>query len=138
MIEYINSTITDQVGLYFFDIKVLKKIKKSTFIERIGFMKSTPIGTKNAIRDNYFYFEEYVPEQKIDRYRPKEYRDLCVGYEWDLEEKFSFEDKIIDLDDRLKYLKSIPFLDFDVQTYQIQFQAKWYGVALSEKYLILF
>lgn len=118
MEKYLDKELTEKIGLESFKITVLKEINKSVEVLRKDILTSE--GWAYELSNRYYDF--YVKGKH--------------KYKWNLKEKIKTTDDKLTLDQN-KYLKQIPFLEYEQTNLKIQFNGEWKNVIQTKTHLIL-
>lgn len=142
MNDFLNKDLTKKVGFSCFGNCILNTINRTDFKKTELKMITTPLGARYAMYDSFYYINEFIPQKTLfTKPHSKEHPDKIIFYQWDLAEEISFNSEIPndEWNFRKEILNEVLLLaKFEIMNFWIKYEDEWYGVALTEKDLILF
>lgn len=118
MIKYLDTDLSEKIGLDAFNISMLKEISKSVEVLRKDIL--TDKGWAYELTDRFYDF--FVQGMQ--------------KYEWKLKEKIKTTSKDL-TKNQSDYLKQIPFLDYSKTNLIIKYNKEWKSVIQTKTHLIL-
>lgn len=118
MEEYLDTDLTEQIGLDAFKNSILKEIKKTIEIIRKDLLFDE--GWSYELHNRYFDF--YVKGKH--------------KYKWNFKEKIKTTDEKLTMDQN-NYLKQVPFLEYELTNLKIKYNGVWKNVIQTKMHLIL-